>query len=851
MGLWDNVYGSWPLEEAGGTREDASPNGRDLSEVAGSLGSAADGIFGGACAEWTSATAGVSLVGIHDAIDTTNGMTMAIWYRAVTPPGEWRGSTGTLLYNRFFCDFHMPDGDWGNYLEIVTTARGANGALNNIDMYAYAADESGGYQGVDRNYHEMSNRWCLLVMRVENGETITYTLNTNPVDVDIDDDTPLSFPASTMGRVTLETSFYESGAVPNMGTIQANGLTIWSKILTAAEEREYYNGGQGIKYGETGDPEELILPEPIVCWNCDTKAIGDYHYDNSYYADYASIRNKLYDLTTEYVINLAIPDPIVRLVAHDSEGLIGECARGDLNSFPLYSIASPNPSVSTSKVLGSGTYIPAQDQGMTISCWLRYREDYPYSEEFPYSTDPGRVSFTFMWGDYGNKVSNTLDLYRGGPSVYPVPGGPIYSRKYVTPAWDLNSDVGDGSGDFSGYIDGEANDLQPGDWMHYVLRIGDELSSIFINGVKLAESGATPELHNYFNKTHLYNGFYFIQQFFSADIDTTFNDYVKLDQISIWAGDLTDEDILNLYNDGAGVGCSSEPPPPPPPYTTERNTLVRVKDLMEGRGGWFYDVYNPGILVHYGEEGANIHSILCGGSDGGVYLMAGTSDNEEDIPCQVTTKHLDMNDPRHNKLFGDVMLDCNTNSVAVTATPQFDNASTSAPAVTVTNAARAQVPVPVGSDWVVARNISLDIQWNTNGATPYLYIWEPRFTEVGTNVYAYSWSTSYLTHGFPGYFYHGYLYLRHVSTADLTFTITDEDGTLLTATTIAHTGGLDRKDFIRLPVCKTKLAKYSLTSSTQFKVDGEESELLVKPWGKGAEWTHMKIFKDVAIGEAQ
>ena len=281
------------------------------------------------------------------------------------------------------------------------------------------------------------------------------------------------------------------------------------------------------------------------------------------------------------------------------------------------------------------------------------------------------------------------------------------------------------------------------------------------------------------------------------------------------------------------------------------HTLIYAKDLMEGRRGWFYDVYTPGIRVHYGEEGSNVHSILCGGADGGVYQLIGESDNGADIPCQITTKCLDMNDPRHNKLFGDIMLDCNTNSVAVTATPQFDNASTSAPAVTVTNATRAQVPVPVGADWVVARNISLDIQWNTNGATPLLYIWEPRFTEVGTNVYAYSWSTSYLTHGFPGYYYHGYLYLRHVSTADLTFTITDEDGTALVVMGITHTGGLDKKDFIRLPVCKTKLAKYTLTSTAQFKGDGEESELLVKPWGRGAEWTHMKIFKDVAIGEAQ
>lgn len=279
-------------------------------------------------------------------------------------------------------------------------------------------------------------------------------------------------------------------------------------------------------------------------------------------------------------------------------------------------------------------------------------------------------------------------------------------------------------------------------------------------------------------------------------------------------------------------------------------TLVYIKDLMEGRHGWFYDDYTPSITVHYGEEGSGVHAILCGGTDGGIYQLTGDSDNGSPILCQITTMARDQGDPRHNKLYGDILVDADTSSVSVTATPLFNNNSTTAPAVTLSTATRTQTPISVGSAWQVAKNISLDLQWSVNGSRPYFYIWEPRFTEVGTNLYAYSWETSYLTHGFPGYYYHGYLYLRHVSTANLTFTITDEDGTILTATTIAHSSGQDQKDFIRLPVCKTKLSKYSLTSSTTFRVDGEESELLVKPWGRAVEWTHMKIFKDVPHGEA-
>lgn len=50
---------------------------------------------------------------------------------------------------------------------------------------------------------------------------------------------------------------------------------------------------------------------------------------------------------------------------------------------------------------------------------------------------------------------------------------------------------------------------------------------------------------------------------------------------------------------------------------------------------WSYDVYNPGVNLHYGEEGL-VHSTLLAGIDGNVYSMEGQTDgNSAPFPCGV------------------------------------------------------------------------------------------------------------------------------------------------------------------------------------------------------------------------
>jgi len=303
-------------------------------------------------------------------------------------------------------------------------------------------------------------------------------------------------------------------------------------------------------------------------------------------------------------------------------------------------------------------------------------------------------------------------------------------------------------------------------------------------------------------------------------------------------------------------------PGPPPTGGSFRHTLVYARHLMEGRHGWFYDDYTPSVMIHYGEEGANQHEILCGGPDGGIYQFTGNTDNGTGVACEILTASHDQNDTRFNKLYGDIMLDCNTGGVAVLATPQFNNDALLVAPVPVNTNQRIQVPVTIGTAWQTARNISLDLKWTMNGSKSFFYIWEPRLTEEGAKVYAYDWETCWLSHGLQGYFYHGWLYLVHISTADLTFTIINEDTTIAATVTIPNSGGNHNKTYVRLPVAKGKLFKYTLSSTAQFRVEGQESELLIRSWGIGdtahfrgmwitEPWHHSKIFQDMPEGRVE
>src|SRR5262249_33293170 len=105
-------------------------------------------------------------------------------------------------------------------------------------------------------------------------------------------------------------------------------------------------------------------------------------------------------------------------------------------------------------------------------------------------------------------------------------------------------------------------------------------------------------------------------------------------------------------------------------------------------GGWWWDVYTPNMVMHYGEEGDRVHSLLLGGNDGRLYQYTGTSDAGSPIPIAFTTPSLDQSDPRTNKLYGDIMLDSDTDGVNVLITPALNNNTTILTPVTVNTTIR-------------------------------------------------------------------------------------------------------------------------------------------------------------------
>jgi hypothetical protein len=160
-------------------------------------------------------------------------------------------------------------------------------------------------------------------------------------------------------------------------------------------------------------------------------------------------------------------------------------------------------------------------------------------------------------------------------------------------------------------------------------------------------------------------------------------------------------------------------------------SMVYTADSPEP--GWFPDSYEPGVTFHYGEEGAGVHSILCGGSDsttGKLYQMSGTADGATAIVWHFRSGAFDADDRRAQKLWGDFILEADPNNTTLTVALGLDNYSSTATlnATTMTGATRAQKVFDISAGvGISARNVSLDVTGSSKTATPKVYFWEPSY----------------------------------------------------------------------------------------------------------------------------
>ena len=318
------------------------------------------------------------------------------------------------------------------------------------------------------------------------------------------------------------------------------------------------------------------------------------------------------------------------------------------------------------------------------------------------------------------------------------------------------------------------------------------------------------------------------------------------------AKSLTDDDLFPLFPFEGNLGALTNTISPPNMVSAQITQMrleyyqgylyfdylavsaVRRTLIFDPRiGGWLFDIYTPTAQCHYGGEGDGVNELIIGGSDGRLYQYAGNVDVSTDVACVVETPSRDQGAPRLNKYYEDCMLDLNPNSVTVSVIPGTNNRATTYTTVTSASASRTQLTVPLSTAAQTARNISLRITWSVSGASkPVLFLWEPRWAPETAPLAARRWSVQARHFGMPNYKHIGTCKIVHVSSADLTFTVTI-DGTAQTAITITNSSSAYAESYFRIPVMKGRLMAFDLTSTADFRLAPDESWLELGEWDRG------------------
>lgn len=156
---------------------------------------------------------------------------------------------------------------------------------------------------------------------------------------------------------------------------------------------------------------------------------------------------------------------------------------------------------------------------------------------------------------------------------------------------------------------------------------------------------------------------------------------------------------------------------------------------------WYYDEYfvgsspHRGFVSHFSEtgiiDGDEVNTLIGTGNDGFIYVHEGTKDDTLAISGQIRTPAKNLGDFRAKKVYGDIVLDLDANSVGVSVVPNIDNYKTALAGVTFSGPDRVVTdPIDINSGGgQFARNLGLDITWSSDSAQPQFFSWEPSYVE--------------------------------------------------------------------------------------------------------------------------
>lgn len=251
--------------------------------------------------------------------------------------------------------------------------------------------------------------------------------------------------------------------------------------------------------------------------------------------------------------------------------------------------------------------------------------------------------------------------------------------------------------------------------------------------------------------------------------------------------------------------------------------------------------------VVYSEEGAagGVESLLLGGTDGTLYLAGGTSDAGSPISGLILSGSLDGGDRRSLKLWGDYILDCDTQGASVTPTALFNNGQTTVAAPPFSLTPRGQQIISLNaSAGERARNIGIQISWASASATPSFWEWQPSLLPEMSSLARLNWASPFTSHGLPGFLHIRDGYITLISTAPVTLTLTYDSG-VTNSITLPSTGGIALRQYWIPLAGKGKMVAYSLSSSAPFSVFGKDSGVNVKGWGDTGPYQFMRPFAEL------
>lgn len=120
-------------------------------------------------------------------------------------------------------------------------------------------------------------------------------------------------------------------------------------------------------------------------------------------------------------------------------------------------------------------------------------------------------------------------------------------------------------------------------------------------------------------------------------------------------------------------------------------------------------------------------------------------------------------------------------------------------------------------------------------------LWDVEWVFVPYPELTKEWHTEGVAHGLKGFQHIGEINVAHVSSADMTLTLTPDVGAPQSVV-IPNSAGLQAKTLVVVPAFKFKLVSYNFTSTQPFRLWVEDVEVKIKSWGDTGPYQIIKPF---------